>query len=100
MISAGSPGSNCCSEKMITDTKNNVGISCSSRLPRNVSIARRRSLQLEPDHAHEPVGHLRIALKLGCMRDQHAAMIKIKLRDIGQDDPGDLFIDRLALARV
>src|SRR5713226_5490261 len=34
---AGSPGRSCCSEKMMTDTKNSVGMSCSSRLPRNVS---------------------------------------------------------------
>ena len=32
MTSAGSPGSNCCSEKISTDTKNSVGMSCSSRL--------------------------------------------------------------------
>ena len=39
MISAGSPGSNCCSEKMSTDTKNRVGISCSRRLPRRFNMA-------------------------------------------------------------
>ena len=38
MASAGSPGSSCCSPKMIIDTKNSVGISCSRRLPRNRSI--------------------------------------------------------------
>src|SRR3954447_9466022 len=39
MPSAGSPGGTCCSEKMITDTKNSVGRSCTSRRPMRVSIA-------------------------------------------------------------
>src|SRR5215203_3204904 len=39
MTSAGSPGRSCCSEKMITDTKNSVGRSCTSRRPIRVSIA-------------------------------------------------------------
>src|SRR5262245_35061561 len=38
MASAGSPGSSCCSPKMITDTNNSVGISCRRRLPSNRSI--------------------------------------------------------------
>ncbi len=45
MTRAGSPGSSCCSEKMITDTKNSVGTSCRSRRPRKAScIARWRLL--------------------------------------------------------
>src|SRR6266404_8044041 len=39
ITSAGSPGSNCCSEKIRIDTKNSVGISCRIRLPRKFSMA-------------------------------------------------------------
>src|SRR6516225_4721831 len=38
MTSAGSPGSRCCSRKMIRDTKSSVGRSCSSLLPKKVSM--------------------------------------------------------------
>src|SRR5947199_9774123 len=39
ITSAGSPGSNCCSEKIRIDTKNSVGISCTRRRARKVSMA-------------------------------------------------------------
>src|SRR6266404_7858119 len=147
ITSAGSPGSNCCSEKIRIDTKNSVGISCRIRLPRKFSMAhahfdargsyvRRktlamstfhpplwgrgreggnssgfcacgtphpspppqggreqresaphrtrdtpasldRSLQLQSDHAHQPVRHLLIAFELGGVRDQELAVIEI-----------------------
>src|SRR3954453_17219512 len=111
ITNAGSPGSNCCSEKIRIDTKNSVGISCTRRRARKVSIAealprtqlRRvgkgalfapcpplfcaangghatgrvrvrslcppygvpvRSLQLQPDHAHQAVRHLLITFEL------------------------------------
>jgi hypothetical protein len=58
MTNAGSPGRRCCSEKIITDTKNKVGMSCNSRLPMNVSIA--RALAHDPEK-WEPVSRLREA---------------------------------------
>jgi hypothetical protein len=122
ITSAGSPGSNCCSEKISIDTKNSVGISCRRRLARKFSMghafsrrgddggfarsapgwgtgaeaknptpARSRSptrgeggalsasLQLQPDHAHQPVRHLLVAFELGGVRDQHLAVIEIEI---------------------
>src|SRR5262245_39793816 len=106
MTSAGSPGSNCCSEKMMSDTKNSVGASCSSRLPRKLSttaalvLPDRASasplLQLEADHPDQAVGNLRVALEPGDVRDQHAAVIDIELRIVLEDDLGELLVDRLA----
>src|SRR6516164_5681949 len=40
MTSAGLPGNRCCSEKISTDTKNRVGISCRMRLPRKFNMER------------------------------------------------------------
>src|SRR5262245_60543218 len=104
MTSAGSPGRSCCSEKMSTDTKNNVGMSCNSRLPRNVSMAFARLVrslfQLQSDHAHETVSHLPITLKPRRVSDQHARVIEVENRRISQDDLGQFFINRLALRRV
>jgi hypothetical protein len=39
-----------------------------------------RSLQLQPDHAHQPVRHLLVAFELGGMRDQDAAVIDVEQR--------------------
>src|SRR5947209_17057135 len=83
ITSAGSPGSSCCSEKISTDTKNSVGMSWTIRRARKVSMARlvlrrpTRSLQLQPDHAHQAVGHLLVAFELGGVGDQQPAMIEI-----------------------
>ncbi len=38
------------------------------------------SLQLQPDHAHQPVGHLLVAVELGGVRDHDAAVIDIEQR--------------------
>src|SRR5665647_823136 len=107
MINAGSPGSNCCSEKMITDTKNSVGISCNSRLPRKLSIlslhawaAAAKSLQPQSDHTHQPVRHLRVAFELGGMRNENAAVIEIDLRHVIEDELSELLVDRLAGGKV
>src|SRR6185295_3230385 len=86
MTSAGSPGSNCCSEKISTDTKNSVGINWTTRRARkfsmalSVSPARPWSFQLQPDHAHQPVRHLLVAVELGGVCDQDAAVIDVKER--------------------
>src|SRR5207248_9553987 len=94
ITSAGSPGNRCCSENIRIDTKNRVGISCTMRLAMKFSMAdvdspesrkavatsalpapvrgreqgrcwvRSCSLQLQPDHAHQPVRHLLVTLKL------------------------------------
>src|SRR6202035_2744407 len=103
MISAGSPGNRCCSEKIRIDTKNNVGISCSRRLPRKFSMgvfrARSPSLQLQPDHAHQPVRHLLVAFQLGRVCDQEFAMIEIDDRLVVEHDFREVFVDRLARRR-
>src|SRR5262245_18243668 len=108
--SAGSPGNNCCSEKMMTDTKNSVGPSCSSRLPWKLSTPAPLGppgrtiasslLQLEPDHSDQPVGNLRVALEPGGVRDQHAAVVDIELRIVLENDLGELLVDRLAHGEI
>src|SRR5713101_5174017 len=94
MISAGSPGSKCCSEKIRIDTKNSVGISCRMRLARKFSINQPApgrsaphkdagrgirdkrtwpspsSLELQPDHTHQPVRYLLVTFELGSVCDQ------------------------------
>src|SRR5262245_52885465 len=106
MTSAGSPGSSCCSEKISTDTKNNVGISWTMRRARKFSMARFeprprfRSLQLQPDHADEAVGHLLVAFELGGVRNQQPAVIEINDRQIVQRGLGQLLVDRLALRGI
>src|SRR6476620_11721522 len=106
MTSAGSPGSNCCSEKISTETKNSVGISWTTRRARkfsmalSVSRARPSSLQLQPDHAHKSVRHLPVAIEFGGMRDQDAAVIDVEERLVFHFRLGQFFIDRLALRQV
>src|SRR3954447_26308220 len=104
MTSAGSPGSNCCSEKIRIETKNSVGINWTTRRARKFSMARsrrqQRSLQLQPDHAHQPVRHLLVAFELGGMRDQDAAVVDVEQRLFLQHDLRQLFIDRLALRLI
>src|SRR5437660_5374859 len=103
MTSAGSPGSNCWSEKISTDTKNSVGTICAMRRARKFSMARLasraqpRSLELQPDHAHEPVRHLPVTLQLGRVGDEQRAVIDVDDRQVGEQDLGQLFVDRLAL---
>src|SRR3954464_2694395 len=103
MTSAGSPGSNCCSEKISTDTKNSVGMSWRMRRARkfsmvsSVSRAQPRSLQFQPDHAHQPVGHLLVAFKLGGVGDQDAAVIDVEQSLFVQLGLRQFLIDRLAL---
>src|SRR5688572_25842055 len=58
MINAGSPGSSCCRPKMITDTKNSVGISCSSRCPRKLSMAVAPSPRLRGEGRGQAVRHV------------------------------------------
>src|SRR3981189_2724372 len=106
MTSAGSPGNKCCSEKISTDTKNNVGMICRIRLPRKFSMARfvfrgrPLSLQLKSDHAYQPVRHLDIALKLFGVGDQNLAVEDVEQRFVVENDLGQLFVDRLSLPRV
>src|SRR6478672_2709221 len=123
ITSAGSPGNNCCSEKIRIDTKNSVGISCRIRLPRKFSMARTQldaqgyqlrskttaasfppsldgSLELQPDHAHQPVRHLLVAVELGGMRDQDSAMVDVQERLLLHRSFRQLLVDRLALRHV
>src|SRR5437764_7983811 len=104
ITSAGSPGSNCCSEKIRIETKNSVGINWTTRRARKFSMARswvqQRSLQLQPDHAHQPVRHLLVALAFGGVRDQDFAVIDIEQRLFIEHDLGQFFIDRLALGLI
>src|SRR5450755_1185444 len=92
ITSAGSPGNKCCSEKIRIDTKNSVGISCNMRLARKLSMrvswARRvgLSLQLQPDHAHQSIRHLRVAFQLGRVREKQLAVIDIDERIIVKHD--------------
>src|ERR1700712_3737711 len=106
MTSAGSPGSKCCSEKISTDTKNNVGMICRIRLPRKfsmaqfVAFAQIRSLQLQSDYAHEAVGHLDVAFELLSVDDQNLAVEDVEQRLVVEDDLGQLLVDRFALPRI
>ena len=63
-------------------------------------VASRRSLQLQPDHAHQPVRHLLVAFELGGVRDQDAAVIEVEQRLFLQHDLRQFFVDRLALRLV
>src|SRR5262249_39398449 len=105
MTSAGSPGNSCCSEKISTDTKNSVGISWKMRRTRKFSMTRVvrptiRSLQLQTDYAHQPVGHLLVAFELVGMRNQQPAVIKIDDRQIVEQNLGQLLVNRLALSGI
>src|SRR5436190_13728342 len=104
MTSAGSPGSNCCSEKIRIETKNSVGISWTTRRARKFSMARsqvpQRSLQLQSDYAHQPVRHLLVTFELRRMRDQDAAVVNIEERFFLQHDLRQLLIDCLALRLI
>src|SRR3954467_12701300 len=106
ITSAGSPGNNCWSEKISTDTKNSVGTICTMRRARKFSIVARLfrtmspSLKLKPDHAHEAIWHLLIALELGRMRDQERAVIDVYDRQVVEQDLVQLGVDRLALLDV
>src|SRR5271167_1531651 len=102
MTSAGSPGNRCCNEKIRTDTKNSVGISCKTRLPRKFSMGKAQpsSLQLQSDDPHQPVRHLPVALEPGRMRDQELAVIEINDRFVLEHQSGHLLVDRLALRRI
>src|ERR1700730_12483337 len=108
MMVAGAAGSSGCSEKMITDTKNSVGISCRTRLPRKVSIfalpcsgrrsdQRACSLQADPDHPHDAVGNLLVAGQAVGVRDQDAPVIEIDDVVFLEHLARDLLVERLAL---
>src|SRR5689334_2023781 len=94
MISAGSPGSNCCRQKMMIETKKTVGTSCSKRRAIKLSIFTRpcctspTTSLLEPQayHPDEAIGHLLVALELRRVRDQDATVVEVKLWIVGQDD--------------
>src|ERR1044071_8824400 len=83
MTSAGSPGNSCCREKMITDTKNSVGINCSRRLPRKSSIGDRqendpvRRSRFEPDpyDTHQAIRELLVAFQTIRMGDDDEAVV-------------------------
>src|ERR1051325_4344560 len=104
ITSAGSPGSNCCSEKIRIETKNSVGINWTTRRARKFSMARSRvrqhSLQLQPDHAHQPGRHLLVAFELVGMREQESPVIDVEQRLLLKYDLGQFLIDRLALCLV
>src|SRR3989442_809160 len=104
MTSAGSPGSNCCSEKISTDTKNSVGMSWTTRRARKFSMARSRalpcSLQLQPDHAQQSVRHLFVAFELVGVREQESPVIDVEERLLFEHDLGQFLIDRLALRLI
>src|SRR5712672_55453 len=91
ITSAGSPGSNCCNEKIRIDTKNSVG---------DTRGYLRFSLQLQPDHAHQSVRHLLVALEPGGMRDQDPAVIDVQQRLLVERELRQFFVDRLALRLV
>src|SRR3954471_5757501 len=99
ITSAGSPGSNCCSEKISTETKNSVGTICIRRRARKLNI-RVASLQLEADDAHETVGHLPIAFEFCSMRDDDAAVVEIEQGLLVLDQLRENFVTRLALDGV
>src|SRR6185437_5660372 len=129
MASAGSPGSSCCSPKMITDTKNSVGMSCSRRLPRKPSIWIRVSgvgsrvslgrlvvnkyhlatpdprrptaalLQLGARQPDQAVGHLLVSIELGGVGDDHQPVVEVDDRALRQHLLGHLLIDGLALGQ-
>src|SRR5689334_18680642 len=60
------------------------------------------SFELQPDHAHQAVGHLPVALDLVAVGDQHLRVPEIEEAavDAGQDLGGDLLVDRLAAGLV
>src|ERR1700720_4904940 len=109
ITSAGSPGSRCCSVKIMIDTKNSVGISCTMRRARKFSMGFLAplagtgipcSFEFQPDHAHQPIRHLPVAFELLDMRDQPLAVVEIDDRLVVEHDPGQLLIDRLALRGI
>ena len=70
------------------------------RMPLTHRRAQPSSLELQPDHAHEPVRHLLVAFELGGVRDQELAVIKIDQRFVIEHDPGEFLVDRLAPRRI
>src|SRR3569833_1742093 len=55
------------------------------------------SLQLQPGHAHQPVGYRLVALQLLGIREQEFAVVEIDDRIVLEHDPGQLLVKRLAL---
>src|SRR5690348_5472943 len=98
MISAGSPGSSCCSPKISIDTMISVGMICSSRWTRKESTP--GLLELEADHAHQTVGHLPVALEPVGVRDQHLRVVEVDDRALGQVLGGDLLVGLLAVLEL
>src|SRR4051794_7321814 len=58
------------------------------------------SLQLQPDHAHQAVGHLLVAFEPRGMSDQKLAMIEIDQGLVVEHDLGQLLVERLALRGI
>jgi hypothetical protein len=52
------------------------------------------------NHAHEPVGHLLIALDLVGKRHQHLHVVEVEDRALGEEFLGDDFVGLLALGRI
>src|SRR5204863_9833724 len=48
-------------------------------------LARSPSLELQSNHAHEPIGHLLVALELCGVRDQNLGVVKINDRLVFDD---------------
>src|SRR5207245_253619 len=105
MTSAGSPGSNCCSEKIRIETKNSVGNNWTRRRARKISMvrvsrARAWSLEFQPDDAHQPVRHLLVAFQPGGMRDQDPAVIEVEDWLFVDRELRQLFVKGLALRLI
>src|SRR6185369_10540304 len=98
MISAGSPGSSCCRPKISIDTMITVGMICSSRWVRKASTW--FLLQLEADHAHQPVGDLPVTLQPVGVRDQHLGVVEILDRAVGEVLLGDFLVGLLAIGEA
>src|SRR5689334_24989031 len=118
ITSAGSPGNNCCSEKIRIDTNTNVGTSWAMRRARKFSMAALQlpahcsaqtlqclqenmlsgtpSLELQPGHAHQAVGHLLVAFELVALRDQDTAVIEIEDRFLVELELGQFLVGLLA----
>src|SRR4029077_18621389 len=96
MISAGSPGRSCCRPKISIDTRISVGMICSSRWVRKASTL----LELHTDHAHQPVGHLLVALDLVGKRHQHLYVVEIDDRGIGEEFLRHDLVGLLAFRRL
>src|ERR1041384_829319 len=96
---AGSPDNNCCSPKISSDTKNNVGTISAIRRSRNVVI-NQTSLQLDPLRADQAVGIGREPGKLRAHAVEIFVVPQIDQRPVGQNALGDFRIMRHSLGGI